>query len=676
MTTRKKHADKIMIVGIDGMDPKLTMKYLEKGVMPNTKRILERGVASKDLFMLGGMPTCTPPMWTTMATGNWPNVHGITDFSRHSPDCRFLLEYGMSSTFVTSEQIWNVTAEAGYKTLVWHWPVAWPPTSDSPNLHVVDGTQPAMVNMGVAEKEDESICAANAKTEVVKFIPKAASDSNIACVITGLEITPDSSVRDIVGEMLASTERKPNLILGPEDGVGNLSIKPFNICVSPIKDVSDDWAIAPEGAKEFTLLLSGGLIRRVCQVWKNEEGKYDRVAIFKNKKATEPIVVLENNVYTKDVVDDCISRDEKYTVSRDMRVLYIADDASEVKIWIGAAMDTENDSVWHPKYLYKKVVENIGYCPGDCNIGNSDKQLMYDCMLASWDRVCDWTADSLQYLIEEENYEMVFTQLHNIDALGHMFLRHLIDRNEGRCEPIVYEEIMEYGYVQTDNYIGKFEHYLDEGWTLLFVSDHAQVCQPFHANEFSDGSGILVPAMKDFGYTVLKKDENGNDIREIDWSKTKAVINGGGHVYLNIKGRDPQGIVDPAEQYELEEAIITDLYGYKHPVTGKRVVSLALRNRDAIVIGQGGPNAGDIVLLVAEGYTFDHGDGLPTVEGISGTSVAPIFFAAGKGLKSGETVSRIIRQIDIAPTVAALAGLRMPADCEGAPIYQIFAEEF
>ena len=94
MTTRKKHADKIMIVGIDGMDPKLTMKYLEKGVMPNTKRILERGVASKDLFMLGGMPTCTPPMWTTMATGNWPNVHGITDFSRHSPegdDMRLLL---------------------------------------------------------------------------------------------------------------------------------------------------------------------------------------------------------------------------------------------------------------------------------------------------------------------------------------------------------------------------------------------------------------------------------------------------------------------------------------------------------------------------------------------------------------------------------------------------------
>ena len=42
---------------------------------------------------------------------------------------------------------------------------------------------------------------------------------------------------------------------------------------------------------------------------------YDRVAIFKNKKATEPIVVLDNNVYTKDVIDDCIENDKKYTVT-------------------------------------------------------------------------------------------------------------------------------------------------------------------------------------------------------------------------------------------------------------------------------------------------------------------------------------------------------------------------
>lgn len=58
------------------------------------------------------------------------------------------------------------------------------------------------------------------------------------------------------------------------------------------------------------------------------------------------------------------------------------------------------------------------------------------------------------------------------------------------------------------------------------------------------------------------------------------------------------------------------------------------------------------------------------------TSVSPIFIAAGEGLKKGFETDRIIRQIDFAATVAALGGVRMPAQCEGAPVYQILEKEF
>ena len=58
------------------------------------------------------------------------------------------------------------------------------------------------------------------------------------------------------------------------------------------------------------------------------------------------------------------------------------------------------------------------------------------------------------------------------------------------------------------------------------------------------------------------------------------------------------------------------------------------------------------------------------------TSVSPIFIAAGKGFKEGYETDRIIRQVDFAATVAALLGVRMPAQCEGAPVYQIFESEF
>ena len=82
---REALTDKILVLGVDGMDPRLTRKFVDQGIMPNTKAIIERGAARADLMMLGGQPTVTPPMWTTLATGCSPMVHGITDFSRQCP---------------------------------------------------------------------------------------------------------------------------------------------------------------------------------------------------------------------------------------------------------------------------------------------------------------------------------------------------------------------------------------------------------------------------------------------------------------------------------------------------------------------------------------------------------------------------------------------------------------
>lgn len=143
MVKREALANKILVLGIDGLDPRLTRKYVDEGIMPNTKRFIERGSSREDLVMLGGQPTITPPMWTTLATGAYPVTHGITDFSGQAAGTIDGTCYNLDSRRCKAEQLWNVFAEAGKRTLVWHWPgSAWPPSSDSPNLHVVDGTQP------------------------------------------------------------------------------------------------------------------------------------------------------------------------------------------------------------------------------------------------------------------------------------------------------------------------------------------------------------------------------------------------------------------------------------------------------------------------------------------------------------------------------------------------------
>ena len=43
-------------------------------------------------------------------------------------------------------------------------------------------------------------------------------------------------------------------------------------------------------------------------------------------------------------------------------------------------------------------------------------------------------------------------------------------------------------------------------------------------------------------------------------------------------------------------------------------------------------------------------------------------------MKSGYQIKRVIKQVDLAPTIAAILGVRQPADADGAIIYQILAE--
>ena len=680
-------ATKVAVLGVDAMDPRLTRKYVDMGIMPNTKKILEAGSARKDLVLLGALPTVTPPQWTTLATGAYPSTHGITAFYRQGGDID-MVNLNFDSTKCHAEQLWNVTAEAGKKTLVWHWPgSAWPPSSDSPNLHVVDGTSPGGVNMSSAQVDGEFIVMASEKNETIEYRSGAMTDAKVPCVVTGLG---DEKPKQKSGGMASLMQRKMEdgfrlYIVNPnKDGQGGSNAIPADIAFSSIKPADDKWKIdVPEGAKEFVVLLSGGLIRRPALILKNEEGKYDHIAIYKNKKAAEPMVTIQNREYVRDIIDDCIKGDDMIKASRDMRVLEIAEDGSKVKMWVSASMNIAADMMWSPKSLYKEIVDNVGY-PSPCStLGFGDFELIYDCMHQCWEHVADFQADSLNYLMENDGYEVVFSHFHAPDLQKHMFIRDLKKGTENTTAE-QYEFIMQAIYKQTDRYLGKFVHFLDEGWTLFVVSDHAQVCPTYGLRGLGD-TGCNIQIMEELGYTVREVNpETGKKKKRMDWTKTRAVANREMHIYLNIKGRNQHvvkdadgkeqiidGIVDPADQYELEEQIITDLYNIKDKESGKRIIAWALRNKDAIALGLGGPDSGDIIYCMAEGYEHDHDDSMATALGECDTSAGPIFIGAGPGIKKNFYTERMIRQVDVAPTIATILDVRMPAQCEGAPIYQI-----
>lgn len=422
-------------------------------------------------------------------------------------------------------------------------------------------------------------------------------------------------------------------------------------------------------------MTSQGLVSRPALIIPNAQGVYDTVQIYRSKKETVPIVTLKNGILSDTFVDDITAEDgQRYQASRIARIMELSDDGSHLRMWYGAALDIHNDQVWYPKQLQQEIMDNVGYFVAPGNVQAFEPLFVKKANIEGWDRYCQWQADALNYLIANDRYDVIFSHLHNVDAMGHRFW-HFAKKREGYdLDPEIFLGFIQDVYVQTDHYIGEFLHLLDEGWTIFITSDHGLICteednQPLLGDPFGVNTGVL----RDLGFTVLKTDDSGNVIKEIDWSKTRAVACRGCHIYINLKGRNATGIVKPSEQYELERQIIDGLYRWQDPKTGKRVVTMALRNQEAEILGLSGPDCGDILYWLEEGFHRVHGDSLTTQKGVANTSVSAIFMSAGQGIQQGLETERHIRMVDVAPTIATLLGVRMPNQCEGAPIYQILA---
>lgn len=673
--------NKVLVLGVDGLDPRLAKKYMDKGVMPNFTKFKKRGSAREDLVMLGAMPTITPPLWTTLATGSYVGTHGVTDFWNPHPDKLDTLVYAFDSRNCRSEQLWNVFAESGHKTLVFHWPgSSWPPTSDSPNLHVVDGTQPSNINVAVGTVEWGQWIEASETIKEAHIFEHEDDGSGVGCILTDLDVeeAPKSSAGAKALDQSLKQKTLVNMIMNENEGENAGAAHPAlydNKTTVPMKPAKG-WANAPEGAKEFNIPVAGGMERRPVLVLPNAQGKYDKVAIYKSKKDSEPIVVLDQiGVVVNDIFDTARKDGEKVDVVRQAILVELPEDGSKVEVWYGNAMEVNNDTLFHPKSLLTQIQKNVGQFRSIGMIVGNSPVAANKVYAPLWEAYTEWQAAAMNALIKENNYDVVFSHIHNVDAAGHIFWE--LAKYRPHVKP--YDEtdlqaVIERFYIDTDRYLGRFMHLLDEGWDIIVTSDHGLICSEEEepAVPVGDPFGVNIKIMEELGYTVMKKDENGNDLREIDWSKTTAVAQRGIYIYINLKGRNPEGIVDPADQYELERKIIDDLYNYRW--NGKRIVALAVRKKEALHFGLTGDRVGDIVYFNEEGFNRIHGDSISTYQGYADTSVSPIFMAAGPNIKKDFETDRVIREVDVAPTVAVLGGVRMPAQCEGAPVYQIIEE--
>lgn len=674
---------KIIILGIDGMDPKLCKRLLDDGHLPHIRKMLEMGAAREDLVMLGGVPTITPPMWTTLSTGAYPMTHGITCYFNTAGNDLSRLENNFDSTKVQAEQLWEVTAKAGKKTLVWTWPCSWPPSIDDSNLHVVGGMSPTGPNAGYGTVEGEHLIYASEDIDQMKLMQHEELKGGAGCIITDdMKEAMKNGGEDADPKMPTPKECTSgvNIDAWPSfDAMEGEELCEFESSLiryqSPIHKPKNWKVDIPADAKEFALVVSNGLIQYPALILKNAEGQYDTVAVYANKKTAEPFEVIRDGEFHPTVVSDIIVADHRFACTRHYSIVKIDPEGKSLVFSVGDALDITNEvnmtATWAPKSLYQQTVDIAGYVPHTGQLAADYPELVSRRILPGWSAFQRWQAKALLGLIEENGYEVVFTHNHSCDHLGHASWRRAKSREKyGWNDEKIYQKFIEEIYDQVDEYIGEFLPLIDKGWDIIVTSDHGLLCAvedelPLMGDAFAMNVGV----MRELGYTVMQKDAEGNDTRRIDWEKTRAVAPRGNHIYINLKGRNPHGSVDPADKYDLERQIIDDLYSYR--MNGKRIVQFALRNKDAKLIGLGGPECGDIVYFLEEGFNHLHGDAASTLDGYFDTSVSPIFFAAGPGIKKGYKTTRVIREVDVAPTAATLLGVDMPADCEGAPVYQI-----
>lgn len=172
----------------------------------------------------------------------------------------------------------------------------------------------------------------------------------------------------------------------------------------------------------------------------------------------------------------------------------------------------------------------------------------------------------------------------------------------------------------------------------------------------------------------------------IDWSQTKAFASYDEFlargIRINLKGREPQGIVEPEEYEGLRESLIDQLKGLRHPATGNPVVR-EVHKREEIYSGPYLEKAPDLVVSWAEEAFFSGSSPSKREERFRLSHLRRsgehrekgIFIAKGPHLKRGGRVSRA-RIIDVAPTLLYLLGLAIPNDMDGQVLTEIFGDEF
>lgn len=673
-----------MLLGLDGADPVVIKRMIAEGRLPNMQKIMEQGAHTENLDMMGVFPTVTPPNWTTLATGNYPRTHGITCFTNQTVGRIGISEMNWDSRRIESELIWEAFEDEGKRCIMLNYCQAWPNRVKGSKNVFIDGT--GMVPFLRSSAEFQKYVYLDEEVKEIKEIPHNVRQSSGDCVVYGdqaekmTKVASDDLESQAAGYHFQEDEfsEETPMLESPSYVMMNESVEEaangdvIDKLYSPLKEAKNWGSAVPAGAKEGVYILNNGLLRRQVLVTANADGVYDTISLYKNKRTEEPMAVAKVGQWSEWIYDVFEDEEDSKHIAYKIRVIEVAKDGSKASFYVSHAINLDNHSYFYPKELGAEMFEALGpmlYFGTFYRHTDIGDQVVVE----TWDQNHQWQAAAAKYLFNKyEDWQLFYIHLHSIDLMNHWYINQAIPGSHPHWER--HRDAIEKVYEVNDRFIGEMMEYMDDDTSIFIVSDHAATPRSVGYDNPGLGelSGINAKVMSELGYTAVKAIDAEKGLWEVDWSKTTAVNNRTSHIYINLKGRDPEGIVDPADYGQLVQKIISDLYAYRDPVHGERVVSFAMTREEMECIGMGGEHCGDIFFQMRPDFQFEHAN-CPNQVTNHGYSVGCVCMMAGGGIKA-ETLSRPIRNVDIVPTICHLVGNRQPKDVEGGVIYQALAE--
>ena len=639
-----QYTQRLVVLGFDGMDPSVTAKWIREGKLPNLKRLADQG----GMYPLGTTPSPeSPTAWASFATGVNPGKHNIYDFlvrdpATYLPDLgmvrrepgRFLFDYiPYAKPKVVSlrggTSFWVTAGRAGVRSTVLTVPVTFPP-EDVPNGELLSGL-PLPDIRGTMGTFYYFATDLNAREE---------GATEFGGILKRLVVDRGVARGELVG---------PPNPAAPHRGPGNDLTVPLVV----------RWN---RGVKTATVEIAGQSLHL-------EPG------------ITSRWIDLDFRV-------NFLVRLHGMTQLRLLR----ADD--ELQLYVSPINWKPDDPplpISSPSSFAADLFERLGYfrtlgwaeATWPLNEGRIDEQTFMDDLY----RAFDDRAQVILSRIDSHDWDLLVGVIESADRVQHMMLR-LVDPTHPMYDAALagrFGDSIERVYRRADQFVGEVLEHVDPGTTVMIVSDHGM-----HSWRKSVNLNIWLVEQ---GYQALRGSQppektledlfgGGTFWENVDWGRTRAYAMGLGQIYLNLRGREHQGIVSPgSEAQQLAAEIASKLLTLRDPDDGAPIVR-TVYPRDAVYSGQYLDNAAELQVGMHDGYRVSwqttlggapKGIVYPNMKKWSGDHGGFDYATTAGVLISSKPVVPDRRAslsiMDIAPTVLRYFGVTAPADLDGKSFY-------